>query len=75
MWLDRIGIPRAGIEEAFNRGHYKSGDDINKSYIAYGKNIINLMMNRRLKRSDDHPSFILMIHYIINNSERDGKTK
>ena len=61
-----VGIDMKILDEVID-AYIASGENVSyeRWFLEYGQNVINSMMNQRLKRDKDHPTFNNMLRYAL----------
>lgn len=64
--IDKTGIPRSVIDEMIN-AYIASGEVVayERWILEYGQRVLNPMMNQKLGRPADHPTFNNLLKYAL----------
>lgn len=66
--IDKTGVPRAAIDEMIN-AYIASGEVVayERWILEYGQRVLNPLMNQKLGRPADHPTFNNLLKYALKD--------
>jgi hypothetical protein len=64
--FQRVGLPSNVMDEMIN-AYIKSGETVSyeRWFLEYGQKVINPLMNQKLGRSKDHPTFNNLLKHAL----------
>lgn len=73
--LEKVGISNSVIDKMIS-DHIESGEKETFEWwiLDYGQKILNPIVNKKLSRSQGHPTFNNMLHYVLKNEIENNTT-
>jgi len=64
--FQRVGLPHTVLDDMIN-SYIKSGETVSyeRWFLEYGQQVINPMMNQKLGRAKDHPTFNNLLKHAL----------
>ncbi|CAN5344400.1 hypothetical protein BH09BAC3_BH09BAC3_08030 [soil metagenome] len=66
--FEKIGLPASTMDDLID-GHIKSGEIVTyeRWFLDYGQRVLNPLMNKKLGRAIDHPTFNSLLKYVLKD--------
>ncbi|CAN5370126.1 hypothetical protein BH10BAC4_BH10BAC4_21430 [soil metagenome] len=66
--FEKIGLPASIMDDVIN-AHIKSGEKVSyeRWFLEYGQQVLNPMINQKLGRKSDHPTFNSLLKYVLKD--------
>ena len=66
--FEKIGLPPSTMDDLIN-SYIKSGELVTyeRWFLEYGQRVLNPLMNQKLGRAIDHPTFNSLLKYVLKD--------